>query len=97
MRFLPYRPLPFWGLVAGQMEQMSRVGSLANPLVGGSFASVRGKIGSPKNKLPHPAPANPLTDPQLESPAAVRFRGSDAPCLGSVSAIVPELGCFLDA
>jgi hypothetical protein len=56
MRFLPYRPLPFLGVIAGQMGQMSRVGSLANPLVRGNFASVMGKIGSPKNKLPLPAP-----------------------------------------
>jgi hypothetical protein len=53
---LPYRPLPFLGVIAGQMGQMSRVRSLANPLVRGSFASVMGKIGSPKNKLPLPAP-----------------------------------------
>ena len=53
---LPYRPLPFFGVVAGQMGQISRVRSLANPLVRGSFASVMGKIGSPKNKLPLPAP-----------------------------------------
>jgi hypothetical protein len=53
---LPYRPLPFLGVIAGQTGQMSRVASLANPLVRGNFASVRGKIGSPKNKLPLPAP-----------------------------------------
>jgi hypothetical protein len=45
-----------FGVVAGQMGQMSRVRSLANPLVRGNFASVMGKIGSPKNKLPLPAP-----------------------------------------
>ena len=58
MRFLPYRPLPFLGVVAGQMGQISRVRSLANPLTRGGFASVMGKIGSPKNKLPLPAPSN---------------------------------------
>jgi hypothetical protein len=30
---LPYRPLPFLGVVAGQIGQISRVRSLANPLV----------------------------------------------------------------
>jgi hypothetical protein len=31
--FLPYRPLPFLGVIGGQMGQMSGVRSLANPLV----------------------------------------------------------------
>ncbi len=42
-----------------------QVRSLANPLVRGSFASLMGKIGSPKNKLPLPAP----------TPKAHRIRG----------------------
>jgi len=49
---LPYRPLPFWWVVPGQMGQMSRVRSLANPLLRGCFASVMGKIRSPKINSP---------------------------------------------
>ena len=56
MRFLPYRPLPFSLGIGGQIGR--RRGALAIPklLRKLNFSISTGKIGSPKNKLPLPAP-----------------------------------------